>query len=652
MKWLGQYIQDLPSRFRDDVYLEDLSTTTETNVLVVDSNGKVSKSTTLADDIIEAEIDTLPGLISFGAAGVTTNVLAGDLTMYNAVNDGNPTISLGSAATNRFEIKSTYNSGNQQLCDVDFTTYTASSTSNDGRYNFYVDEVLTSTINDNGIYAYNGGQIQAQADGATLSAYDTTTSSATEGGKLRLMNNDGAAMASGHRLGVIEFYGAEDASNTMSVGARIEALTAGGWGGSENKTNLLFYTTDGTTQSEVLKLDSDKLATFTGAVTMRTGVISAGNDGIVITDTSNSSATTGGSLKLIADDDEVLADNHRLGVIEFQSREVGSASIGYSATGNIQTGARIQAIADATWSTTENGASLEFYTTDGNASESVVLTLDSNKLATFTGAVTVTGALTGTLATASQTNITSVGTISAGTWQSETVIASAYLDADTAHLSASQTFTGTKTLNSFKGTGATTVTNILDEDAMGSDSATALATQQSIKAYVDDIATKSVLRSMSFYINDNPMVQNSLYFGHTLGNQDTNWNDPAAVGGAFSSTATFTIAEDDHNWGILLPFDISKIEIQCSVRPALGTGDDFSVVCYSGIRSDDSNTALTLTKIGIAQTTFVTQEYKTNDLTITTNLNKNTMIYVGVGSEDNTDAKSARGFMNVTVTER
>ena len=36
--------------------------------------------------------------------------------------------------------------------------------------------------------------------------------------------------------------------------------------------------------------------------------------------------------------------------------------------------------------------------------------------------------------------------------------------------------------------GATTeITSILDEDAMGSDSATALATQQSIKAYVDTL---------------------------------------------------------------------------------------------------------------------------------------------------------------------
>ena len=85
---------------------------------------------------------------------------------------------------------------------------------------------------------------------------------------------------------------------------------------------------------------------------------------------------------------------------------------------------------------------------------------------------------------AAQTQITSVGTIGTGTWQG-TAVASAYLDADTAHLSGAQTFSGTKTLNSFKGTGAITVTNILDEDAMGTNSDTALATQQSIKAYAD-----------------------------------------------------------------------------------------------------------------------------------------------------------------------
>ena len=99
-----------------------------------------------------------------------------------------------------------------------------------------------------------------------LEVLDTTASSASQGGNLRLTSNDGAAMASGHRLGALEFAGAEDASSTITVGARIEALCDAGWSASENGTSLLFYTTDGNAaQSEVLKLDSDKLATLAGA---------------------------------------------------------------------------------------------------------------------------------------------------------------------------------------------------------------------------------------------------------------------------------------------------------------------------------------------------------------------------------------------------
>ena len=98
---------------------------------------------------------------------------------------------------------------------------------------------------------------------------------------------------------------------------------------------------------------------------------------------------------------------------------------------------------------------------------------------------------------ASQTQITSVGTIGTGAWRG-TAVASVYLDADTAHLTTNQTFTGTKTLNSFKGTGGATVTNILDEDAMGSNSATALATQQSIKAYANRPDSQIVMMRAGF----------------------------------------------------------------------------------------------------------------------------------------------------------
>jgi len=84
-----------------------------------------------------------------------------------------------------------------------------------------------------------------------------TTSSATQGGLLRLQSDDGAAMAAGHRLGVIEFAGAEDASSTIKVGARIEALAESTYTASENGSALLFYTTDGdASQSEQMRITS------------------------------------------------------------------------------------------------------------------------------------------------------------------------------------------------------------------------------------------------------------------------------------------------------------------------------------------------------------------------------------------------------------
>jgi hypothetical protein len=114
--------------------------------------------------------------------------------------------------------------------------------------------------------------IGTSAPAVDLEILDITGSSATQGGSLRLSANDSAAMASGHRLGVLEFAGAEDGSDNMIVGGRIEVLTEGLWSPSENGASLLFYTTDGNaSQSEALRLDSDNVATFAGDIIMSDG---------------------------------------------------------------------------------------------------------------------------------------------------------------------------------------------------------------------------------------------------------------------------------------------------------------------------------------------------------------------------------------------
>ena len=271
--------------------LSELSDVTPVNgdkLATLDSDGSTEQLTAVADlatlfagsGLTEEDgtlnvNDNLTNLTTIGSAGATTDIAAGDLTMYNPVNNGNPTISIGSSATNRFEIKTAYNSGAQTIDEVYFSTYTTSSTANDGRYIWEVDEVELARMIDNGLIVK--GNVLANDANAFLQANDSTASSATQGGKLVLMSNDGAAMADDHRLGVIEFQGAEDASATISIGARIQAICRDAWDGSNNDADLEFYTTDGTTESKVLTLDADKLATFTGAVTV-TGALTCTTD--------------------------------------------------------------------------------------------------------------------------------------------------------------------------------------------------------------------------------------------------------------------------------------------------------------------------------------------------------------------------------------
>jgi len=193
---------------------------------------------------------------------------------------------------------------------------------------------------------------------------NTTTSSATQGGKLVLAADDGAVMADNHRLGVIEFSGAEDTGNTISIGARIQAICRDAWDGSNNDADLEFYTTDGTTESKALTLDADSLATFAGAARVN------GATGISVIDSTTSSATEGGNLVLASDDGAVMGSGHRLGVIEFKGAED---------TGNTLTvGARIESITKAAWDASNNDAKLSFYSSYDNAQQSEKVDIGGN----------------------------------------------------------------------------------------------------------------------------------------------------------------------------------------------------------------------------------------------------------------------------------
>jgi len=99
MKWIGQHIYDNISRFRSDVYLEDLATTTESNVLVVDSDGKVSKSTSVGGDITGITLVTNDESSVSGTSGAVAFNLAGGAGIDTSASGVTITIAADSAST-------------------------------------------------------------------------------------------------------------------------------------------------------------------------------------------------------------------------------------------------------------------------------------------------------------------------------------------------------------------------------------------------------------------------------------------------------------------------------------------------------------------------------------------------------------------------
>ena len=119
-----------------------------------------------------------------------------------------------------------------------------------------------------------GTTFAMQLSTTTVCIDNPTADSSTQGGILRLQSDDGALMQSGSRLGVIEFAGAEDSSNTITVGARIESLTTEAWDASNNDADLLFYTTSGNASTtEKVRIDSS------GDVEIKTGNLKIGTSG-------------------------------------------------------------------------------------------------------------------------------------------------------------------------------------------------------------------------------------------------------------------------------------------------------------------------------------------------------------------------------------
>jgi hypothetical protein len=228
-----------------------------------------------------------------------------------------------------------------------------------------------------------------------------------------------------------------------------------------------------------------------------------------------------------------------------------------------------------------------------------------------TGATSITStAFVGTLTTPAQANITSLGTLSA-------LVANGGINIDDdgdgaidgcvigANTAAAGTFTaivGTTMSGSSLAltTGGATVTVVLDEDSMSSDSATALATQQSIKAYVDAVAQGLDLKESCLY------ATTATLSGSTYS------NGSSGFGATITSTGSVALVVDSNG------------PIATSSRILV---KDMSTAAENGI--------YTVTTAGNGSTPYVLT--RATDFDTAANMDKGSFTFVEAGT-DNADA--------------
>jgi len=203
MKWIGQHIWDFISRFRGDVYIENLSTTTETDVLVVDSDGKVSKNTIEDlhhDTSSQASVDNSGSTyiqdVTLDTYGHVTGLVSAAIPTLNQDTTGTAATVTGAAQTNITSLGTLTNLDVDNI-NINGDTITASA-----------DLSIVATGNDIAIDTDNL-VIESATNGKPFVELKSTTNS-NKGSVLQFTSDKGAAGVDDDSIGSIIFVGDDD----------------------------------------------------------------------------------------------------------------------------------------------------------------------------------------------------------------------------------------------------------------------------------------------------------------------------------------------------------------------------------------------------------------------------------------------------------
>jgi|TARA_Y100000361_G_scaffold14709_2_gene11630 hypothetical protein len=292
-------------------------------------------------------------------ATASTLDFGGNATLYNDVNNADVSFAMGTSATESFNIITSNGASDKELYQVDFTTKTAESDADRGKFVFNVDETAVATIDDDGIELETGKTFK----GASLTNLGM------------LYSNSGVITA----LTTIQSDG-----SSLNVGAS---------GGSAGATLNVYGNTSG---SVVNFSSSTDTATF-----QKYGVVhlSSATDTPIVQIKNTYNDATAGTLRFINDRGAAGQDNDVCGTIDFFGDDDNQDNIRF---------AQIQGIvADAsngaeggklTLSVASHDGEINtgLIITDGSAEDEVDVTIGNGtaSVTTTTGNFVATGSIT------------------------------------------------------------------------------------------------------------------------------------------------------------------------------------------------------------------------------------------------------------------
>ena len=411
MKWIGQHIYDLASRFRSDVYLEDISTGTIASGahLGLDSNNKIVKAVDGGGDLTSIVAGT----------GLSGTSLTGPIPTLNVDASQTQITSVGTIGAGVWQgtaITAAYIAAAQTNI-TSLGTLTALTVDNIGINGDTItasgDLAIVATGNDISVDTDNF-VITSAADQKPFLELKNTTNN-PKGSALQFTKDKGAAGADGDIIGIINFVG-DDAAQTQTFFTQIKAQVSEADDTDEAGKLTISVANDGTLRNGIT-MEGSKATAAEVDVTIANGAAStttiAGN--LTVAGTLVSFGGSNANIEMNAGSDIILeADN---------AGGSNASSIQYLDAGGTN---RLMLSANSDVVQLCNRASNGTVTIKANTSTAggggeVTAATFTDTETTIAGTLTMgsTPALTNTglVAVANQSNVTGLGTVSSGVWQ-------------------------------------------------------------------------------------------------------------------------------------------------------------------------------------------------------------------------------------------